>query len=55
VEHFYNTNLVITAASVFEISCGKKDRHTEKWRSLPVIAVGVGKYNNPVKWRSVKL
>jgi len=26
------SSLVIIAASVFEISCEKTDRHTDKWR-----------------------
>jgi len=36
--------LVILAASVFEISCGKADRHTDKrrWKHYPPTAVGAG-------------
>jgi len=38
------TSLVILAVSVFEISCGKTDRHTDRRRQnpSPTNAIGVG-------------
>jgi len=36
------SNLMILAASVFEISCGKADRHTDKRGLKPSLATAVG-------------